>query len=839
MAEEEIKFVTTADDSAFMDAFEEMAGISEEVDEQLEDLGDTINETFNPAPVNRFNAALNKTEQTTSKADKGIKKTSKSMSGLTKTGGRGISMLSRFGGVGGRATRSLGGLAFALGSTPFGPFALAAAAATLAYSFFSDKLGFSNDAIIKKNKELRASISDLTTDLETSFQKGKLLAVDLSNLSDAEKRIKKIGIEQGNLGIQQFNTQKALVELQKVENQLIDNSFETETKKLEAEEKSIKLKQEAQKSATAEANTQLRINALEKAGSVEIENARKQRISAEKGMFALFNSLIRDNREKAILAIETSAKFRDEKANDFAKNQAERNVFLVQSQEVLRSDIEKVNAKFDAAELKARNALLVQLTNNEEQAAIQAAKIDAELRIGNISIIAQSEEEKASFLKQSEAKLQSDLLAIRTEFAEKRKAEGLAEQQEFFDAQSVQIEAHILQQQSVLDQELEIDRQKFAAQTHTEEEITAFKEDQDKKRLTAEINFQIQRLQLIRDFNVQISTEERAALDAQISSLETRLQGVGARIKGAAKTDSDNGDGLFGLLGISADNQKNVEAVQGALEQVTSAISAAVAERVALLEKEVEAGNKRVAEKQIDLNAEIELRKLGKASNVKGLQDQLAEEKSARDKAEQDKKEAAKTQFALDTALQASNLITAISGLYSSLSGLPFGIGVALATALSAVLLGTFISSKTSAASAAGFADGGYTGDGGKYDYAGPAHKGEYVWDAEKTKAYGLKGLTQDQAAVRIAEHHSDSFPSPVRLSKKNKSINKRIANNSANSAHQLQAAYNAGVKAAITDQTAVLREILNKPTVVPLGNGRTKLIYKNKTVIDTDERGM
>ena len=98
------------------------------------------------------------------------------------------------------------------------------------------------------------------------------------------------------------------------------------------------------------------------------------------------------------------------------------------------------------------------------------------------------------------------------------------------------------------------------------------------------------------------------------------------------------------------------------------------------------------------------------------MQEQLAEEKKALEKAEKEKEEAAKAQFILDTALQTSNLITAISGLYSSLSGLPFGIGVALATALSAVMIGSFIASKASAASAAGFAEGGFTGRGQKYE---------------------------------------------------------------------------------------------------------------------------
>ena len=39
-----------------------------------------------------------------------------------------------------------------------------------------------------------------------------------------------------------------------------------------------------------------------------------------------------------------------------------------------------------------------------------------------------------------------------------------------------------------------------------------------------------------------------------------------------------------------------------------------------------------------------------------------------------------------------------------------------------------------------GFSDGGYTGDGGKYEAAGVVHKGEFVIDKETTSDLGLKG---------------------------------------------------------------------------------------------------
>ena len=43
---------------------------------------------------------------------------------------------------------------------------------------------------------------------------------------------------------------------------------------------------------------------------------------------------------------------------------------------------------------------------------------------------------------------------------------------------------------------------------------------------------------------------------------------------------------------------------------------------------------------------------------------------------------------------------------------------------------------------ATGFAEGGYTGDGGKHEAAGTVHKGEFVIDKETTAKAGLRGAT-------------------------------------------------------------------------------------------------
>lgn len=58
--------------------------------------------------------------------------------------------------------------------------------------------------------------------------------------------------------------------------------------------------------------------------------------------------------------------------------------------------------------------------------------------------------------------------------------------------------------------------------------------------------------------------------------------------------------------------------------------------------------------------------------------------------------------------------------------------GIALAAVLTAIMKGIVAAARASA----GFADGGYTGDGGKYEPAGIVHKGEYVINAENTRKF-------------------------------------------------------------------------------------------------------
>ena len=833
---EDIEVKIVVDDSEIIQSFSNIADQAENLDGTISNVSENIAEGLESGPVDNFAESTKKATKETGKFDASAKKSGRSLSRFTRGAGRGVGALGRFAGTGGRAAASLGRFGFLLAGTPFGPFAVAAGAAALAVSFFSKN----NEEAIKKNKELKDSLQGLTAELETAFEEGRFL--ELEGLEGAERAAKETELRtqkrielQSQLNAENIkgtktlsNRNQAEAELEKFKLSGIDNAeklLELENKFLEAKAADLendKIRNALAKQILSENNKIAQIakqQSAEKekqkeADQAAADQARKNAEAANK----LFTDLIRDERAKQIQQLKDQAAARDAQAKETISDKKRLKNFFFKSEQVLNEDIAKLNAEFNAAEIKARAAVLSELITNEREAELSAANEAAKIRAEQIEKLKETDEQKALLLKKNAEKLKAELAEINKKFDDQKAAEDLESLQNTLEFTQRKAAAELAAQQ-------ESDRLEFAEIERSAEEIEQFNEDQNKAKLAQEIEFQKQKLQLIRDNNKALSKEQKAALDAEIKALEARADGVGVAIQETAKPEPQS---LGDLLGLSKDTQADIKAVQGALEQVTAEISKAVAERVAILQKEVDFRNQRISEIQADLNNEIELNKLGKASNIKETQEQLQAEKAARDKAEAEKKKAAEAQFAIDTALQASNLITAISGLYSSLSGLPFGIGVALATALSAVLIGTFISSKTQAANAAGFAEGGYTGDGQKYEPAGTVHRGEYVINKKDTKRLGLEGVAVSDFDDVLGAYYS-GMPKSDR---KNKNIGKALkANLKAEKAERLQA-YRDGVKGAIIGQNGILKDILkatqNTPLVFPLSDDKY-LIQRGK----------
>ena len=100
---------------------------------------------------------------------------------------------------------------------------------------------------------------------------------------------------------------------------------------------------------------------------------------------------------------------------------------------------------------------------------------------------------------------------------------------------------------------------------------------------------------------------------------------------------------------------------------------------------------------RIALDAEIEARNNGYASNVAAAQKELELAKRTQQKALQEQQRAQKAQQAVDTAIQTSSLITASANLWSSMSKVPV-VGPAMAIAAIALMWSSFAAAKIKAA---------------------------------------------------------------------------------------------------------------------------------------------
>ncbi|NUU94831.1 hypothetical protein XO10_00670 [Marinitoga sp. 1135] len=99
------------------------------------------------------------------------------------------------------------------------------------------------------------------------------------------------------------------------------------------------------------------------------------------------------------------------------------------------------------------------------------------------------------------------------------------------------------------------------------------------------------------------------------------------------------------------------------------------------------------------------------------------------------------TTLATDVPLTTGQYALRMAGIFGSI-----GTGVLTSSALSATFLEEALKY---ALFAAGFASGGYTGDGGKYDVAGVVHKGEYVIPAWMVKKYPQLVAMLEQKRIR------------------------------------------------------------------------------------------
>ena len=331
------------------------------------------------------------------------------------------------------------------------------------------------------------------------------------------------------------------------------------------------------------------------------------------------------------------------------------NAILLNLEKEYQNESEKLDLKFKAEKLNQESeAIDLQLAavreGSQEEIDLTIAKLEREREI-ELTENARLSEDK----KQDEAAINKkyDTLILRTSFdMQKKRAEMLLDQ-----AQDLQ------------ESELEL-------MGANERQKTALSLDMEKARLKLI-------LELNKVASEKMSKEQVKAIENAIKAIENKTKRLGY-------------NNFYELLGIKLDSEQQT-ALDTALGSIKESIDSIIDSYTKAADAAVSAADKQVSAAQKYLDEQIALREQGYANSVETAQKQLQQEQKNREKALKEQEKAQKAQLLLDSAMQASSLVTATANIWKAFSGLGiFGIGAAVAAI--ATMWASFAASKIKAA---------------------------------------------------------------------------------------------------------------------------------------------
>lgn len=483
----------------------------------------------------------------------------------TLAGNKAASMLARMNLAGNKLTGVFGRLGRALDSVGFGAFALAAAGATIAWEFFKNRIVGDSEEIIKKNEELKESISGLSKSLEEGFREGKFLQIDASNLSDAEKRLKKIGLLQEDIGKATARLNETALEASELDSKIKQNNFKTELEKNTAIERALQLDLERQNLAKQALQANQEIKKIQEEGNKEAEEASKKRqdeikkeLEARKKLEAEISKLQSDrlkaiqelqdqiteletenikDRQDRLLALE-DLKLKEE--NKLREENFNKIVDLIEQQEAKLIELYGQNsAEVLAFRAKANNDLLALEKSNQtlsEQQLIASEQRKVEIRkefalateqITPINVLEkQSEKEK-------------EILSKQVELVEETNDQKKKSYDELFDSI-----AENTQKIGALITET-FEKQADLAKENVDKQVSAVEDARERARLGLDNNLKFEQEQLAKREAEQQRAQKRAQQAAKLTALFNIVAAA------AASGDKDaviNGIVQFGLL---------------------------------------------------------------------------------------------------------------------------------------------------------------------------------------------------------------------------------------------------------------------------------------------------
>ena len=218
---------------------------------------------------------------------------------------------------------------------------------------------------------------------------------------------------------------------------------------------------------------------------------------------------------------------------------------------------------------------------------------------------------------------------------------------------------------------------------NTELEIEQMKGSEKKKaklRLQAELDYQEARLKLAKQGVIGMSEAEISQLKIQILTLRKDL------------SQETQADSIWDLMGFSFSSEKQ-QALDSAINTAMDNVKSLTQSFVDLKTSALESAKARTEAAKTALDAEIEAREKGLANNIDTAQKEYANAKRNQEKALAEQKKAQRAQALLDSATQASSLITASAEIWKAWAKVP-----PVAIAAIATMWGSFGAAKIKAA---------------------------------------------------------------------------------------------------------------------------------------------
>jgi len=384
------------------------------------------------------------------------------------------------------------------------------------------------------------------------------------------------------------------------------------------------------------------------------------------------------------------------------KQERERSKAYLQLNRLERAAVQRANDDIiasNASTFEQKRAALLENAQLEAQQVRKSTEIELQglSRRKDLALI--NETDYALQRQVLEAKLADELLQIN---------EGLSKEQAKIQVQQKAAQEKALEEVaklkkeeqamalSALDQEKELRLSEIDIMKTTEAEKTRL-------RLQAEKD----RLQAVLALNAAGSKD---LSDQQIQIMKNQIEKIDQELTGAVSSQEFD---LYSLAGLNLSDEKKSAidtSTQFAIDQVGQFLAA----QTKAAERAVQNAQTQTQATRGRLDAEINAQREGYAANVEGARLEYEAAKKNQEKALKEQEKAQKAQIALDSVMQASNMFTASTKIWSQL-GFPWAIPAL------AVMWGSFAASKVKAFQAAKQPVQEY-GDGGLEFLQGGSH---------------------------------------------------------------------------------------------------------------------